>query len=37
MGEWDVEVKLTSLDDLPYIIGLVRQGLELQLGSGADT
>jgi len=39
MGRWgngDVEVKLTSLDDLPYIIGLVRQSLELQLGNGAD-
>jgi uncharacterized protein with ParB-like and HNH nuclease domain/predicted transport protein len=39
MGRWgngDVEVKLTSLDDLPYIIGIVRQCLELQLGNGAD-
>ncbi|MFZ4807585.1 MAG: GmrSD restriction endonuclease domain-containing protein [Hyphomicrobiaceae bacterium] len=39
MGRWgngDVEVKLKSLDDLPYIIGLVRQSLELQLGNGAD-
>lgn len=39
MGRWgngDVEVKLTSLNDLPYIIGLVRQSLELQLGNGAD-
>lgn len=39
MGRWgngDVEVKLTSLDDLPYVIGLVRQSLELQLGNGAD-
>jgi predicted transport protein len=39
MGRWgngDVEVKLTALDDLPYIIGLVRQSLELQLGNGAD-
>ncbi|NLX48593.1 MAG: DUF262 domain-containing protein [Methanospirillum sp.] len=33
----DVEVKLTSLDDLPYILGLVRQALEQQLGSGDDT
>ena len=39
MGRWgngDVEVKLTSLDDLPYVIGLVRQSLDLQLGNGAD-
>lgn len=39
MGRWgngDVEVKITSLDDLPYIIGLVRQSLDLQLGNGAD-
>ena len=28
--------ELISLDDLPYIIGLVRQSLELQLGNGAD-
>lgn len=39
MGRWgngNVEVKLTSPDDLAYIIGLVRQSLELQLGSGGD-
>jgi uncharacterized protein with ParB-like and HNH nuclease domain/predicted transport protein len=35
-GNGDVEVKLTSLDDLPYVVGLVRQSLDLQLGSGAD-
>jgi predicted transport protein len=35
LGRWgngDVEVMLSSLEDLPYIIGLVRQSLELQLG-----
>lgn len=35
-GNGDVEVKLTALDDLPYVVGLVRQSLDLQLGSGAD-
>ncbi|NKE48631.1 DUF262 domain-containing protein [Roseomonas frigidaquae] len=35
-GNGDVEVKLTSLADLPYVVGLVRQSLELQLGNGAD-
>lgn len=37
IGKWgngDVELKLTSLEDLPYVIGLVRQSLELQLGNG---
>lgn len=32
-GNGDVELKLTSEDDLPYVLGLVRQSLELQLGS----
>lgn len=35
LGRWgngNVEVKLESLDELPYIIGLVRQSLEKQLG-----
>ena len=35
-GNGDVEVKLTSLDDLPYVVGLVRQSLDLQLGNSAD-
>jgi uncharacterized protein with ParB-like and HNH nuclease domain/predicted transport protein len=37
LGRWgngDVEVQLTSLDELPYIIGLVRQSLDLQMGNG---
>lgn len=37
IGRWgngDVEVKLKKLDDLPYIVGLVRQALERQLGNG---
>ena len=33
-GNGDVEVALSTLDELPYVIGLVRQSLELQLGNG---
>lgn len=39
MGRWgngDVEVGLASLDELPYVMGLVRQSLEKQLGNGTD-
>ena len=39
LGRWgngDVEVAMTSLDDLPYVMGLVRQSLEKQMGSGND-
>jgi len=39
MGRWgngDVAVTLSSLDELPYILGLVRQSLELQLGNNSD-
>ena len=39
LGRWgngDVEVSLASLDEVPYVIGLVRQSLEKQLGNGAD-
>jgi uncharacterized protein with ParB-like and HNH nuclease domain/predicted transport protein len=35
LGRWgngDVEVMLENLEDIPYIIGLVRQSLEKQLG-----
>lgn len=35
-GNGDVELKLTSLEDVPYALGLVRQSLELQLGNGAE-
>jgi len=38
LGRWgngDVEVKLSSLEDLPYVLGLVRQSLERQLGNEA--
>ena len=36
IGRWgngDVEVRFSHLDELPYVMGLVRQSLELQLGS----
>jgi predicted transport protein len=38
MGRWgngDVEVGLASIDELPYVMGLVRQSLEKQMGNGA--
>jgi uncharacterized protein with ParB-like and HNH nuclease domain/predicted transport protein len=35
-GNGDVEVGLASLDELPYVMGLVRQSLEKQMGNGAD-
>lgn len=39
IGRWgngDVEVSLSTLKELPYIIGLIRQSLEQQLGNGSD-
>jgi uncharacterized protein with ParB-like and HNH nuclease domain/predicted transport protein len=39
VGRWgngDVEVGFDSLEDLPYVIGLVRQSFEKQMGSPAD-
>ncbi len=39
LGRWgngDVEVGLKSLDELPYIMGLVRQSFERQMGDGAQ-
>lgn len=39
IGRWgngDVEVGLSTIEELPYIIGLVRQSLELQLGNDGD-
>ncbi len=35
-GNGDVRVALSSLADLPYVLGLVRQSLDRQLGSGDD-
>lgn len=36
LGRWgngDVEVGLTSPDELPYVMGLIRQAFEKQMGS----
>ncbi len=38
LGRWgnaNVEVGLSNEDDLPYVLGLVRQSLERQLSNGA--
>ena len=35
-GNRDIEVRFTKLDELPYVIGLVRQSLERQLGNEGD-
>lgn len=32
----EVQVKFEKIDELPYMIGLVRQSLEMQLGNGTD-
>ncbi|KKH94425.1 hypothetical protein EO95_00065 [Methanosarcina sp. 1.H.T.1A.1] len=37
IGRWgngDVEISLASIDELPYVIGLVRQSFERQMGNG---
>lgn len=36
-GNGDVEISLSTLDELPYVMGLVRQSFELQMGNGGDT
>lgn len=39
IGRWgngDVEIGLASLDELPYVMGLVRQSFERQMGNGGD-
>lgn len=39
IGRWgngDVEVGLSKMEDLPYVLGLIRQSLELQLGNGGE-
>jgi predicted transport protein len=33
-GNGDVDVRFHSLDELPYIMGLVRQAFEKQMGHG---
>ncbi len=35
-GNGDVRVELTSLEELPYVLGLVRQSFERQMGNGGD-
>jgi predicted transport protein len=40
LGRWgngDVEVGLASMEDLPYVMGLVRQSYEQQMGGGGQT
>jgi uncharacterized protein with ParB-like and HNH nuclease domain/predicted transport protein len=40
IGRWgngDVEIGLSNLEDLPYVLGLVRQSLEMQLGNGGTS
>jgi uncharacterized protein with ParB-like and HNH nuclease domain/predicted transport protein len=40
LGRWgngDVEVSLSSMEELPYVIGLVRQSFENQMGNGGST
>jgi uncharacterized protein with ParB-like and HNH nuclease domain/predicted transport protein len=39
LGRWgngDVEVAITSIDELPYVMSLVRQSLERQMGNGGN-
>lgn len=39
LGRWgngDVEVALSSIEELPYIMGLIRQSFERQMGNGGD-
>jgi predicted transport protein len=39
LGRWgngDVEIGLSSLDELPYVMGLVRQSFERQMGDGGE-
>lgn len=39
IGRWgngDVEIGLASLDELPYVMGLVRQSFERQMGNGGN-
>jgi uncharacterized protein with ParB-like and HNH nuclease domain/predicted transport protein len=39
VGRWgngDIEVGLSSIEELPYVMGLVRQSFEKQMGNGGD-
>lgn len=33
LGNGDCEIGLSSLDDLPYVMGLIRQAFECQMGN----
>ena len=33
-GNGNVEVAFDTIDDLPYVMGLIRQGFEKQMGNG---
>ena len=35
-GNGNVEVGLNSIDDIPYVLGLVRQAFEKQIGNGVE-
>jgi len=40
LGRWgngDVEVGLASFEELPYVMGLVRQSFEKQMGNNGDS
>lgn len=36
-GNGEVEVKMASMEELPYVMGLVRQSLEKQLGEAFES
>jgi len=39
LGRWgngNVEIGLSSTDEMPYVIGLVRQAFEKQMGNGVE-
>lgn len=39
IGRWgngDVEIGLSTIDELPYVIGLIRQSFDQQMGNAAD-
>jgi predicted transport protein len=39
LGRWgngDVEVGLSSLEEVPYVMGLIRQSFEKQMGDGSE-
>lgn len=39
LGRWgngDVEIGLTSMEELPYVMGLIRQSFDQQMGNPQD-